>query len=153
MLRRSINDPEVQEFLGSTIDKVARDEYYGSIEFKSDGVEIVFKEAPWVIPIEKIDDKTELFISAFHFHRSGHDNYSGYLGKMQNGVALGDSDTTIELKLGLPAAVGGGSMSSVLKRMVPRWLQYPVGEAIVNFQLDSNNKSELATLYAPDQKI
>lgn len=152
LLRRSENDSEVRNVLGSEISNIVRDEYYGSIELKSDGVEVVFKEAPWVVPQVDIVDPKRLYLSAFHLHREGHDGYSGYPGQFPNGVGLGDPEGEVLRKMGRPAATGGGGMSSVMKRPIPRWLQYPVGDAVLHFQLTPDGHVEMATLYAPDIK-
>lgn len=47
LLRRSKNDPLVRNFFGQAMLRIERDEYYGSLEFKAEGVEVVFQEAPW----------------------------------------------------------------------------------------------------------
>jgi hypothetical protein len=152
LLRRSVNDSAVRAFLGPAISHLTRDEYYGSIDFKGDGVETVFKEAPWVVPKTEISDPKDLYLSAFHLHRAGHDGYGGYAGQLQNGVRLGDAEAEVVGKLGQPAAAGGGGMSSVLKTKIPRWLKYPVGDAILHLQFDADDKIEMATLHVPDLK-
>jgi len=88
LLRRSENDPEVRKFFGRQMALIERDEYYGSLEFRPEGVDAVFQEAPWVVPSEKITDPKELYLAAFHFHRTGHEGYRGYSGELPNGVAL-----------------------------------------------------------------
>lgn len=150
LLRLSANDPVVMNFFGATISNIVRDEYYGSIELPDDGVEAVFKEAPWLIPASEVVDPKALHVSAFHLHRAGHDGYSGYSGRLPNGVVLGDSEADVIGKMGSPSATGGGGMSSVLKRPIPRWLKYPIGEAILNFQMSPGGELEMATLFAPD---
>jgi hypothetical protein len=66
LLGRSENDPIVRSFFGNEITAIDRDEYYGSLEFKPEGVGVVFKEAPWVVPSEEIADPKELYVAAFH---------------------------------------------------------------------------------------
>src|SRR5579864_8490706 len=89
LLWRSENDPETRNFFGQQMSSIERDEYYGSLEFKPEGVDVVFKEAPWVVPSEKITDPKELHVAAFHLHREGHEGYAGYSSQLPNGVALG----------------------------------------------------------------
>jgi hypothetical protein len=150
LLRRSENDREIRNFFGPAMSSIKRDEYYGSLEFKPEGVEAVFREAPWVLPAAEIADPKMLYLSAFHMHRDGHEGYSGYSGQLPNGVALGDTEVELIRKMGQPAVTGGGAMSTVLKRPVPRWLRYLLSDDNLQFQLDANGRIEMATLSAPD---
>jgi hypothetical protein len=43
----------VRRFFGSVISTITKEEYYGSLEFKTEGIHVVFQEAPWVIPPEE----------------------------------------------------------------------------------------------------
>jgi hypothetical protein len=63
LLGRSENDPAVRNFFGHEISNIDRDEYYGSLEFKPEGVDVVFLEAPWVVPSEEITDPKVLYIA------------------------------------------------------------------------------------------
>ncbi len=92
LLGRSESDPAVIAFFGNPIyDIVNRDEYYGSLEFKPEGVGVVFEEAPWVLPSEEITDPKALFIAAFHLYRGGQEGFARYQGQLPDGVELGDS--------------------------------------------------------------
>ena len=154
LLRRSENDQEVKSFFGSEMSNIERDEYYGTLEFKPEGVDVVFQEAPWIVPSEEITDPKELYLAAFHLHREGYEGYAGYPGQMPNGVALGDSEAEILRKLGQPLKRGGGGMSAVMKkRPIPHWFLYALGDAILHFQLDANGRVDLATLQTPDIKL
>ncbi|WP_213803763.1 hypothetical protein [Granulicella sp. dw_53] len=153
LLGRSENDPLVRNFFGHEISNIHRDEYYGSLEFKPEGVDVVFKEAPWVVPSEKITDPKILCVAAFHLHREGHEGFSGYSGQLPDGVALGDSETELLRKMGEPIRKGGGGTSSVLKRSIPRWFWFPVSEAILHVQLDSTGRIDMATLQTPGIKL
>lgn len=150
LLRRSENDPEVRRFFGPAMLGIERDEYYGALEFKPEGVDVVFKEAPWVLSPAEITDPKVLHVSAFHMHREGHEGYAGYSGQLPNGVVLGDTEAELIRKMGQPTVTGGGGMSRALKRPIPRWLRYPFGDADLHFQLDANGRIEMATLSAPD---
>jgi len=152
LLRRPAKDREVLAFFGPAISSLTRDEYYGSIDFMSDGVEAVFKEAPWVAPKAEITDAKDLYVSAFHLHREGHDGYAGYVGDLPHGARLNDSEAELVRKLGQPTAAGGGGMSAVLKRPIARWIKYSIGDAVLNIQFDADGRAEMATLFAPDQK-
>jgi hypothetical protein len=125
-----------------------RNEYYGSLEFKSDGVDVVFKEAPWVLPPEEVVDPKELYLAAFHLHREGHEGYSGYSGQLPNGVALDDPEDEVLRKIGLPHSSGGGGMSKLLKRPIPRWFRYALGDSFLHFQLDATGRVDMVTLEA-----
>lgn len=80
LLGRSVNDPEVKTFFGGEIANIKRDEYYGSLEFKPDGVEVVFQEAPWVVPAEAIGNPHDLYLVAFHLHDEDHEGFQKYSG-------------------------------------------------------------------------
>jgi hypothetical protein len=150
LLRRSSNDLQVRNFFGQAISNIERDEYYGSLEFKTEGVEVVFREAPWVLPPAEITDPRELYLSGFHFHREGHDGYAGYSGQLPNGVAWDDVEAEIVRKMGPPSASSGGGMRPVLKRPMPRWLRYSLGDANLQFRFDAEDRLEMLTLFAPD---
>lgn len=152
LLRRSENDPEVRNFFGQAMSRVERDGYYGSLEFEPVGVEVVFNEAPWIAPPEQVGDPKELYVSAFHLHRQGHDGYAGYSGQLPNGVVLDDSEDEVLRKMGPPHSSGGGSMSKVLKGPIPRWIRYTLGNAFLHFQLDPAGRVAMVTLDAREVK-
>jgi hypothetical protein len=149
LLRRSENDPEVKNFFGRQMSNIERDEFYGALQFKPEGVEVVFKEAPWVFDLPEIVDAKELYLVAFHLYREGHEGYAGYGGRLPNDVAMGDSEAVVLHKMGQPSQRGGGNIMPVLNRPVAHWLRYPFGEATLRFQLDQNGCIEMATLSAP----
>jgi hypothetical protein len=149
LLRRSENDPEVRSFFGRYMSNIERNEYYGFLEFKPDGVAVVFNEAPWVISPKEITDPKELYLLAFHLYREGHEGYAGYSGRLPNGVVMGDPEAVVLRKMGQPSQRGGGNTMPVLNRPVPYWLSYPFGEATLRFQLDQNRRVEMATLSTP----
>jgi hypothetical protein len=146
LLSRSENDPQVRGFFGHAMSRIGRDEYYGSLEFKPEGVDVVFKEAPWVAPPEKVTDPKGLYVAAFHLHREGHEGYAGYSGQLPNGVALDDSEREALRKLGPPHSQGGGGMSKVLKKPIPRWFRYPLRDGFLHIQLDAESRIEMVTL-------
>jgi hypothetical protein len=149
LLGRSENDPIVRSFFGRDIFNIDRDEFYGTLEFKPEGVDVVFKEAPWVLPSEKVIDPKELWLSSFHLHREDQDGFAEYSGKLPHGVALGDSETELLRKMGEPMKIGGGYIDPEHKRPIPRWFWFALGEAILHFQLDSMGRIDLATLQVP----
>lgn len=150
LLRCSEKDPEIRNFFGQQVSNIEHDEYYGSLSFKPEGVEVVFKEAPWVLPSDEVTDPKELFLVAFHLHREGHDEYAGYSGHLPNGVVMGDTEAEVLRKMGQPSQRGGGNMMPVVNRPVARWLRYPFGDATLRFQLDQNGRVEMATLSTPN---
>ena len=153
LLGRCENDSAVRSFFGRQLSNIERDEYYGSLEFKSEGVGVVFKEAPWVVPSEKIADPKELFVAAFHLYRKGYEGFAGYSGQLPNGVSLGDSEAEVLRKMGQPIKSGGGGTSSVLKQSIPRWFWFRLGEVILHFQLDQMGRVDMATLQTPEIKL
>ena len=62
-------------------------------------------------------------------------------------------ETEIIQRLGAPMATGGGGMSKVLKRPIPRWLRYSVApDAMLQLQLDERGTIQMATIAAPDMR-
>jgi hypothetical protein len=153
LLGRSENDPEVKTYFGQQMSDIERDEFYGSLEFKPEGVDVVFQEAPWVVPSENITDPKELYVAAFHLHRDGHEGYAGYSNRLPNGLALGDSETDVLRKMGQPVKIGGGGMSRVTKGPVPRWFWFVLGDAILHIQFDANGCAEMVTPRTPDVNL
>src|SRR5262249_30955446 len=100
LLRRPVTDERVIDFFGPLLLKVRRRAYYGFIELKKQGLDVVFNKAPWVVPPSEIVDRKLLYLCAFHFHRKDHQGYSEYLGKLPNGVAFGESKQEVLNKLG-----------------------------------------------------
>jgi len=150
LLGRSEKDPEVKDFFGRQMSNIERDEFYGSLEFKPEGVDVVFQEAPWVIPSVAITDPKELYLAAFHLHRYGHEGYAEYSNRLPNGLALGDSEADVLRKMGQPLKKGGGGMSRVLNGRVPLWFWYPFRKAILHIQFDANGRVEMVTPRTPD---
>lgn len=149
LLRRSENDPELRSFFGRYMSNIERNEYYGFLEFKPNGVAVVFNEAPWVISPKEVTDPKELYLLAFHLYRDGHEGYAGYSGRLPNGVVMGDSEAVVLRKMGQPSQRGGGNMMPVLNRPVAQWLRYRFGDATLRFQLDRKGCVEMASLSTP----
>jgi len=150
LLGRSEKDQSTASFFGQAISNIKHDEYCGSLEFKSEGVDVVFQEAPWVIPSEQIYDPKELYLAAFHLHSSGHEGYQGYSGELPSALAFGDSDAEVLRKMGQPIKTGGG-MSRFIGA-ISRWSWYPIDDAILHLQFNSQGRVEMVTLRVPDVK-
>ena len=151
LLRRSENDTQVRTFFGQAMSRIEHDEYYGSLEFKSEGVDVVFKEAPRVVRPREVGNPKELYVAAFHLHREGHEGYAGYSGQLPNGVALDDPEGDLLRKMGSsPYSSGGGGMSKLLKRPIPYWFRYALRDGFLHFQLDAIGRIEMVTLDASD---
>lgn len=153
LLCHSENDPEVRKYFGKQMSNVRRDEYYGWLELKPEGVEVVFNEVPCVMPSGKFVDPKELYLIAFHLHRDGHEGYARYAGNLPNGVTFGDSESEVVRKLGEPLERGGGNIFPVLNRPVPNWSRYAVGDAALRFQFDQNRRLEMATVQQNNVRI
>lgn len=152
LLSHSENDLGVTDFFGPEMANIKRDEYYGTLEFKSEGVGVVFQEAPWVVPQERIKDPKELYLAAFHLHTDRHEGFQGYACPMPNGIGFGDSEQEVLRKMGKPLRIGGGGTSRVTGGAVPRWFWYPLGEAILHVQFDPEGRVEMVTPRVPDVK-
>lgn len=151
LLGRSENDSEVEMFLGDAKSKIKRDEYYGTLEFRHQGVGVVFQEATWVIPPEQVRDPKELYLAAFHFHSPGHEGFMGYSGQFPNSLAFGDSEAEVVHKMGKPVRIGGGEMSRLLGG-IPRWFWYPLGRTILHVQFNPKLCTEMITIRLPEIK-
>jgi len=153
LLRRSESDKAISDFFGEQITLMKREEYYGWLELKSQGVDVVFNEAPWVLPPEQVSDPRELYLIAFHFHRQGHEGYAEYNGELPSGVTLGDTEADVLRKMGDPITRDGGNAFPVLNRPVPYWFQYSFRGAVLRFQFDPDRRLEMATLQASGIKL
>jgi hypothetical protein len=153
LLGLPIHDDKALQLIGEPTRAVERSEHYGFIEFETDGITVVFKEAPWVVPNHNITDPNVLHFVAFHLHARGHEGYQQYKGDLPGGVAFGDSADDVLSKLGEPVAAGGGGMSKVLKRRLPRWLRYDLVECLMSFQFDDEDKVEMVTVFLEDQSM
>jgi hypothetical protein len=153
LLGLPLSNERIVAVLGPRAFKIQRDAYYGFIQLRTEGVDVVFQEAPWVLPPEQIVDEKALHLAAFHFHREGHEGYSGYTGALPNGVVFDDPESELRRKMGEPLLTGGGGVSTVLpgaERLIPRWIKYAVGDNILHLQLDPDGQLEMATLMTPD---
>ena len=152
LLCRHVDDLSIVNLIGTDSSRLERDEYYGSVSFENDGVELVLKESPWVLPAAEITDSKALYVSGFHFHREGHDGYTEYKGVFPSGVAFNDSEAEVRHKLGDPLNSGGGGFSNLLKKPIPRWFRYRIDNAFLNFQFDTDGKVEMVTLFVEEPK-
>lgn len=150
LLRRSEDDPEVGNYFGGQMLNIKRDEFYGWLKFQPEGVEVVFQEAPWVIPSEKITNPKELYLAAFHLYSKGYEGYGGYSNRLPNGVAFDDSVDQVLSKMGQPTTRGGGNMSRLLNKRIPHWFRYAFGDAILRFEFDEYGRVNIATLSVPE---
>jgi hypothetical protein len=153
LLRRPLGDPMVLDFLGSAIANVDRRGDFSYVEFKSDGLEIVFGAAARVVPASEMADPQELRLIAFHLHRAGHEGYSAYRGALPGSVTLDDQEWTVLHKLGAPASSGGGTGSEQSGGWIPYWIKYQIGLNAIRFQADREGCLEMATLMAPDVRL
>ena|SRR5207249_3198963 len=149
LLRRPATDADLVSLIGPDVSVIDRFEHLGSIEFKNAGVSIMFKEAPWILSPAYVSDPKALHVSAFHFHRAGHEGYCEYRARFPKGVAFGDSRAELVRKLGRPSRIGGGGMGTVIKKRIPHWLRYSLDDAILQFQMDAEDRLEMVTLFCP----
>jgi hypothetical protein len=151
LLRKPADDPAIISLIERDPAQIERSAYLGYVTFKEQGVSLMFVEAPWAIPENEITDPKALYLNTFHFHRRSHEGHAEYSGRFPGGVAFGDSATEVISKLGQPIATGGGGMSTMLKKPIPRWLRYRFSAAFFQLQLDESMTVEMVTLYVPDQ--
>jgi hypothetical protein len=150
LLGLSLNSSEVRSFFGPLINAIERDEYYGSLQFKSEGVDVAFKEAAWVSSATEPNGPSELYVTAFHLYSAGHEGFAEYQGHLPNETSFGDSELEVLRKMGTPLKSGGGVPSRVTSGMVPKWHQFAMRNAILHFQFNARNRVELVTLSIPN---
>jgi hypothetical protein len=149
MLGKPIHDEMVRSFFGEPLNEMARDEYYGSLEYRLLGVEVTFQEAGWVNRSLCTSDPRTLRVAAFHLHRQGHESYSQYAGGLPAGLVFNDSREAVLRKLGEPSSFAGGGWSATLKQSVPHWVRYEHRGAGLHVQFDAHRMVEMITLCAP----
>lgn len=150
LLRKRADDPAVIELIERQYTQINRSAYQGYVSIPQYGVSVMFKEAPWVVPVSEIQDPKMLHLDAFHFHSEGHEGHSQYSGCFPGGIAFGDSETAVRSKLGPPSTSGGGGFSKMLKKTIPHWVKYSLGSELLHIQLDPDGKVDMITLYTPD---
>ncbi len=145
LLGRSQHEPEVRKFFGMVISTITREEFYGSLEFKAEGIDVVFQEAPWVIPRRKsVIPKSYICLLSICTGMAMKDT-TQYRGPLPYGLAFGDSEDDVLHKLGNPIRIGGGNVSHLLKRVVPRWFWYSLDPHILHVQFDTKGSVEMIT--------
>lgn len=144
------DDPAVIDLIEQDPESILRFSQLGFVEFKTEGVSVMFKEVAPEQSYEEDSQEGPLYLSAFHLHRNGHEGYSQYSGQLPGSVQFDDHEGDVIKKIGPPLASGGGGISTVLKRPVPRWVRYSVTEGVLHFQFDPKGRVELVTLFAPE---
>jgi hypothetical protein len=142
------DDPAIAIELRVSVDNIKRYEEVGYIEYKGEGVSVIFEEARFQVGAVRAVGAT-LCLCAFHFHRHGHEGYEGYRGLFPNSVKLGDQAKTVESKMQVAPVRGGGGYSKMLRKPVPKWLRYDYKGVILQFQLDDKDAVEMVTLQIP----
>jgi hypothetical protein len=150
LLRLPSTAPAVDAFLGGRAGSIERVGHLGFVQLRDAGITVAFTRAERLVPASEVADPSALHVSSFHLHRAGHEGYGQYTGALHGGLAFGAQEADVVAKLGPPSAVGGGGMSTVLKRPIPRWLRYEQEGVAVHFQLDASGSLEMMTLEAPD---
>jgi hypothetical protein len=136
-------------FDGPTV-KVERSAYMGFVEFQAHGVEMILKEAPWVIPAAQITDPSTLYVAAFHFHSRGYEGYQQYSGDFPLGLAFGDDEKAVRAKLGQSIVAGGGNFSPTLGKRISPWLRTDYAGALLQAQFNDNGRVDQITLSVED---
>jgi hypothetical protein len=150
LLRKRADHPAVMELTNRKPNEFNRSAHTGYVALVKEGISVMFKEAPWVVPVNDTTDLKSLHLDAFHFRREGHDGYSQFTGVFPKNIAFGNSRPEIESKLGKPAATGGGGYIKLLKKPIPHWLKYSLGKDWLHLQLDADGKLEMVTLHVPN---
>jgi len=152
LLRQPAAAPEVVAITQKSPEKIERYEHTGFVDLPPQGLSVIFKQAPWVVALSPGQDRTQLIVCAVHFHGEGHENHVAYRGCLPGQIDFGDSETEVVAKLGNPQKTGGGGFSTMLKKPIPRWLRYMLGEDIFQLQLTADGRVEMETLYVQDRQ-
>ena len=147
LLGLSIENDEVRACFGSAIASLTRDEYYGAVEFKNEGVEVVLKEAPWVLSPKEVINAEILHVAAFLLHGESHEGYHAFKGELPLAVAFGDTLEYIERTLGVPEKAGGGEFSKLFRSDVPQWIRYWQADHFIRFQFSSAHRLEMVSIF------
>ena len=139
LLRRPENDPAVAHVLSGGISTI--EENYRFVEHRADGIDVTFKGIA--------TGSGELLLSSFHLYSEGYDGFARYGLTLPGSLAFGDGLDTVLAKLGEPVRTGGGDYSSLLKRVTPRWLVFPLGADHLHVQFDGGDHVDLVTLQVP----
>lgn len=145
----SINHPDVIAFFEDNLGNITREEFYGLLEFKSEGCCVIFQEAPWVLD-GHYNDPSELFVQGFHFYGQPIDGYSTYRGLLPKETTMKNSREEIIDNFGSPDESGGGE-NIPLVGIAPSWIKYRYKQAFVWFEFDVGNEIKLFTLALPIQ--
>ena len=139
LLRRPENDPAVAHVLSGGISTI--EENYRFVEHRADGIDVTFKGIA--------TGSVELLLSSFHLYSEGYDGFARYGLTLPGSLAFGDGLDTVLAKLGETVRTGGGDYSSLLKRVTPRWLVFPLGADHLHVQFDGGDHVDLVTLQVP----
>jgi len=146
LLGQVADEKTIQGVLGVGLSQIERDEHYGSLVFKDDGIDVVLKEGLWILHSNDPSREKSLHIVAFHLHREGHEGFAMFRGALPGQVAFGDTQEFVEAKLGSPDNTGGGGFSKTLGKMLPKWIRYRYDRYLAHFQFDAANRLEMVTV-------
>jgi hypothetical protein len=152
LLLKRADDPAVIELTNRKVNEINRSAYMGYVTSKDYGLSIIFKEGEWLFEQPQTENAKALYLCAFHLHRATHEGNSQYQGQLPGELVFSDSETEVIRKMGTPLANGGGGYSNTLKKPIPHWLKYRLGQNILHLQFDADRKLEMVTLQAPDSK-
>lgn len=145
LLGRSIDDPGFTALFGPYLDEINRSEFTTYCSCKPLGISIAFKKGAG-LGVTGQNAQLHL-VNAFHLYQAGLENYQQYEMPLPGGVHFGDHEEAVVGKLGKPSAVGGGNFSTMLKKVVPRWIRYENAGKITRFQFAASGALEMVTLF------
>ena len=152
LLRRPVHDPAVAAVFGAAaIGAIRRQDHYGYLELHSEGFDVSFQKAPFVVPADEVVDPNELLVSAYHLRQEGHDGYAEYSLELPGGIKFTDTSESVRSKLGDPDQVGGGTYIAILKQIAPRFWRYPLGAERFHIEFDNADRVHMVTLQVPSR--
>lgn len=146
LIGKSIQDRDVVDFFDGELDQIERDEYYGSLEYYPEGVDIVFQEAWHVIPGRS---DGELILQSAHLHAEGHEKFSEYTGKLPKNIEFGDEYEVVLSKVRTIKKMGGNLFSSLVGEMIGKWITFEFDKIDVHCQFDLNGALIMVTIMMP----
>jgi len=142
LIGRSANDVLLLEFFGEELGRIERDEYYGALQYKKNGVDVVFQEACLV---DGAREDRELILIAFHLHAEGHEEFSQYRFSLPFDVNFGANWGDLISGFDVVNS-GGGIYSKALGGWIGRWFVVRSDNFDVHLQFDSKDCLVMVTL-------
>jgi hypothetical protein len=142
-------DADLESFLSKLGKKpeMVRSAYLGFLEYKKQGIEVVFTERDLLNEHLPSGYTNTLRVEGIHFYSEGYEGYKSYKGELIDNVTFSDNRDEVRLKLGKLDKSGGGNRSFTGK-FWPFWDRYDFGNYSLSFQYQGKkHKLSVITLF------